>query len=79
MALKMAFGRALKRALEDDNKISKYEAQVIHELVTASGHMNDNERQQLKSALEKDHFDKPAYKLLHELLMREDQKHQQHK
>jgi len=79
MALKMTLAEALKEALEDDNKISKYEAQVIHELVTASGHMNDNERQQLKSALEKDHFDEPAYKLLHELLMREDQKHQQHK
>lgn len=75
MALKMTLAEALRESLQDDNKISKYEAQVIYELVTAAGHLDDDERAQLKLALDKNHFDDQAYKLLHELLMREDLKH----
>jgi hypothetical protein len=72
MPIKMTLAEALKEALKDDNKISKYEAKVIHELCNASGHMGQKEREQLKHALEHDHFDDEAYKILHELLMRQD-------
>ena len=81
MAIKMTLAEALKESLQDDNKISKYEAKVIHELVTASGHINARERDQLRHALEHDHFDDEAYRLLSELLLKEDlaSKHAQQK
>lgn len=69
---KMTLAEALKESLQDDNKISKYEAKVIHELVAAAGHLNARERDQLRHALEKDHFDDEAYKLLNDLLIKED-------
>jgi hypothetical protein len=72
MPIKMTLAEALKEALKDDNRISKYEAKVIHELCAAAGHLNQKEREQLKHALDHDHFDDEAYKLLHGLLMRED-------
>lgn len=69
---KMSLAEALKEALQDDNKVSKYEAKVIASIVSASGHLNGHERDLLKHALQNDNFDEEAYKLLHELLMRED-------
>ena len=72
MATKMTLSEALKQALQDDNKVSKYEAKVIYNLVSSAGHLNGKERDQLKHALDHDHFDDDAYKILHELLMRED-------
>jgi len=72
MAIKMTLAEALKEALQDDQKISKYEAKVIHELVVAAGHLNAKERDQLRHALEHDHFDDEAYRLLSELLLKED-------
>jgi hypothetical protein len=72
MAIKMTLAEALKEALQDDNKISKYEAKVIHEIVTAAGHLNARERDQLRHALEHDHFDDEAYRLLSDLLLKED-------
>jgi uncharacterized membrane protein YebE (DUF533 family) len=72
MPIKMTLAEAIKEALQDDNKISKYEAKVIHELVAASGHLNAKERDQLRHALQNDNFDEEAYKLLSDLLMRED-------
>jgi hypothetical protein len=81
MAIKMTLAEALKEALQDDNKISKFEAKVIHELVTSTGHLNAKERDQLRHALEKDHFDDDAYRLLSDLLLKEDlnSKHAQQK
>jgi len=81
MAIKMTLAEAIKEALQDDNKISKYEAKVIHELVTCAGHLNAKERDQLRHALEKDHFDDEAYRLLSDLLLKEDlaSKHAQQK
>jgi hypothetical protein len=72
MPQKMTLAESLKEALQDDNKVSKYEARVIHEIVTASGHLSAKERDQLKHALDHDHFDDEAYRLLHELLMKEE-------
>ncbi|HEY9773495.1 MAG TPA: hypothetical protein V6C81_06770 [Planktothrix sp.] len=72
MAIKMTLAEAIKEALQDDNKISKYEAKVIHELVAAAGHLNAKERDQLRHALQNDHFDDEAYQLLSDLLMKED-------
>jgi hypothetical protein len=70
MTTKLTLPQALKQALQDDNKISKYEAQVIYQLAITSGHLNVKDREALKNALDNDQFDEPAYKMLHELLMR---------
>jgi hypothetical protein len=70
MPVKMTLPQALKQALQDDNKISKYEAQVIYQLVITAGHLTPTDREALKSALDHDQFDEQAYKMLHELLMR---------
>lgn len=69
-APKMTLPQALKEALQDDNKVSKYEAQVIYQLVITAGHLTATDRDSLKNALDNDQFDEPAYKMLHELLMR---------
>ena len=70
MPIKMSLPQALKEALQDDNKISKYEAQVIYQLVITAGHLTEKDREVLKHALDNDQFDQEAYKMLHELLMR---------
>ena len=70
MTPKLTLPQALKEALQDDNKVSKYEAQVIYQLVITAGHLSLPDREALKNALDNDQFDEPAYKMLHELLMR---------
>jgi uncharacterized membrane protein YebE (DUF533 family) len=61
---------ALKVALQDDNKVSKYEARVIKELILADGHMSEEERQFLSEALKKNQFDDQASELLTDVLLR---------
>jgi hypothetical protein len=72
MGTKLTLAEALKESLQDDNKISKFEAKVIYQLVTSSGHLSGKERDMLKAALDHNQFDPEAFKLLHELLARED-------
>ena len=61
---------ALKEALKDDNKVSKYEARVLKELILADGHMSEEERKFLSEALKKNQFDAQASELLTDVLLR---------
>ena len=70
MALKLTLEEALKEALQDDGKVSKYEAKVIRELIMADGHISNEERQFLEKALHSNHFDDEAYELLSAVLLR---------
>lgn len=61
---------AIKEVLADDNKISKYEAKVIRELVMADGVVSQDEKDALEKALSKDNFDEQAFELLSGVLLR---------
>lgn len=61
---------ALKEVLEDDNKISKYEARVIREIVMADGVVSEDEKQLLEKALANNVFDAEAFDLLSSVLLR---------
>jgi hypothetical protein len=66
----MTLEEALKEALQDDGKVSKYEAKVIRELIMADGQFSKEEKKFLEKALSNNHFDDEAYELLSSLLMR---------
>jgi uncharacterized membrane protein YebE (DUF533 family) len=70
VALKLTLEEALKEALQDDGKVSKYEAKVIRELIMADGHISNEEKQFLEKALHSNHFDDEAYELLSSVLLR---------
>lgn len=61
---------ALRQVLEDDGKISKYEAKVIREMIMADGHVSQDEKQFLESALRENTFDDQAFELLSGVLLR---------
>ncbi len=65
---------ALKECLSDDDKISKYEARVIREMVLADGKITEDEKRVLHHALENDKFDEEGFRILSETLMRADMK-----
>ena len=64
----------IKEVLEDDNKISKYEAKVIRELIMADGVVSQEEKDTLTKALHNNNFDEEAYELLSGLLLRSNMK-----
>jgi uncharacterized tellurite resistance protein B-like protein len=68
MVLKMTLIEALKEALEDDNKVSKYEAQVIEQIAKTAGHITDEERTALINALATNQFDNEARLILARLV-----------
>lgn len=61
---------ALKDCLQDDHKVSLYEAKVIHQMIMADGVMSSEERAFLEAALQKNKFDDKAYELLSQLILR---------
>lgn len=61
---------ALKEVLADDNKISKYEAKVIREIVMADGVVSEEEKQALQKALSTNSFDDEAFETLSSVLLR---------
>lgn len=61
---------ALKQVLADDNKISKYEAKVIREIVMADGVVSEDEKVLLERALVNNDFDSEAFDLLSSVLLR---------
>lgn len=65
---------ALRQCLDDDNKISKYEARVIHELVVADGQIDATEKELIRQALESNKLDEKAMEILSGLLMRAEMK-----
>jgi uncharacterized membrane protein YebE (DUF533 family) len=70
VAFKMTLEEALKEALQDDDKVSKYEAKVIREMIMADGVITKDEKAFLEKALHNNHFDDEAYELLSTLLLR---------
>jgi len=62
--------QSLKECLQDDHKVSLYEAKVIREMILADGVMSSEERALLEQALHKNTFDEKAYSLLAGLLLR---------
>lgn len=61
---------ALKEVLSDDNKVSRYEAKVIRELVMADGVVSQDEKNALEKALANNNFDEEAFELLSSVLLR---------
>ena len=74
MSTKLTLEEALRQCLQDDNKISKYEAQVIHGLVLADGKISVHEKELLRKALDSDELDEQAIRILSDLVMRADLK-----
>ena len=68
----MNLNEALKQALSDDDKVSKFEAKVLRELILSDNRISEEERTTLEKALQANKFDKEAFDLLSELLMRND-------
>jgi len=64
---------ALKECLSDDNKVSKYEAKVIRELIMADGIVSEDEKAFLQKALEHNRFDDQAMEILSGVLLRSKQ------
>jgi hypothetical protein len=61
---------ALKEVLSDDNKVSKYEAKVIREIVMADGVVSEEEKAALQKALSTNSFDDEAFETLSSILLR---------
>jgi len=70
VAFKLTLDEALKEALQDDHKVSKYEAKVIRDLIMADGKVSDEERTFLEKALHSNEFDPEAFELLSGVLLR---------
>jgi hypothetical protein len=67
--------QALKDILQDDGKVSKYEARALRELIMADGRVSTEEKLFLERALQDNTFDDEAQKILNELLLREELKY----
>lgn len=62
--------QALKEVLEDDNKVSKFEARVLKEIIMADGVVSQNEKNFLTKALQENAFDDEAFEMLSKVLLR---------
>lgn len=62
--------QALKDILQDDQRVSKYDAQAIKELILADGRVSNEEKLFLERALKDNVFDDKAYEMLSQLLLR---------
>jgi uncharacterized membrane protein YebE (DUF533 family) len=60
----------LRQALQDDQKIDKYEARVIREIIMADGIVSEEEKRFLENALRTNQFDPEAFDLLSGILLR---------
>ncbi len=70
MATLKSLNEALKEILQDDHKVSKFDAQVIKELILADGKVSKEEQLFLERALKDNIFDEKAYEILSQLLLR---------
>lgn len=70
MAQAMTLQEALKEVLKDDQRVSKYEGRVIYEMVMADEKVSKEEQALLQNALRNNHFDKKAFELLSQVLLR---------
>jgi hypothetical protein len=67
--------QALKDILQDDGKVTKYDARALRELIMADGRVSTEEKLFLERALKDNNFDEDAYQMLNELLLREEMKY----
>jgi peptide subunit release factor 1 (eRF1) len=74
VATSKTLDQALKDILKDDHKVTKWDATALKELIMADGRVSTEEKLFLENALMDNIFDEQAYKILHELLLREDLK-----
>ncbi|MBX9688325.1 MAG: hypothetical protein K2X27_16570 [Candidatus Obscuribacterales bacterium] len=72
MATLKSLEQALREILQDDHKVSKYDAQVLKELILADGKVTREEKLFLERALVDNVFDEKAYEMLSKLLIRQD-------
>jgi hypothetical protein len=63
---------ALKELRQAHQKISKWDAQAIRELILADGKVSREEKVFLERALKQDQFDEKAYEMLSQLLLRQE-------
>lgn len=70
MATLKTLEEALKEIVRDEHKVSKFDAQVIKELILADGKISREEQVFLERALEQNVLDESAYEILSQLLMR---------
>lgn len=70
MTLKLTLEEALKEALQDDHKVSKYEAKVLREIIMSDGKVSEEEKRFLEKALHENEFDPEAFELLSGVLLR---------
>lgn len=75
MATTKTLEQALKDLLQDDGKVSKWDARALKELIMADGRVSTEEKLFLERALQDNNFDEDAQDLLKELLLREDTKY----
>ena len=75
MATLKTLEQALKDILNDDGKISKYDAKALRELIMADGRVSTEEKLFLERALQDNVFDDDAFQMLNELLLREEMKY----
>lgn len=74
MASIKSLEQALKQILEEDHKVTKWDAQALRELILADGKVSSEEKLFLERALQDNIFDENAFKILSEMLLREDLK-----
>ncbi len=66
----LTLDEVLRQALQDDQKIDKYEARVIREIIMADGIVSEEEKRFLENALRNNQFDTEAFDLLSGILLR---------
>lgn len=75
MANTKTLEQALKDILQDDGKVSKYDARALRELIMADGRVSTEEKLFLERALQDNNFDEDAYQMLNDMLLREEMKY----
>jgi len=66
----LTLDEALRQALQGDQKVDKYEARVIREIIMADGIVSEEEKRFLETALRNNQFDNDAFDLLSGILLR---------
>jgi len=67
--------QALRDILEDDGKISKWDAQALKELIVSDGRVSTEEKLFLEKAIKDNKLDEEAYQMLSDMLLREEMKY----
>lgn len=74
MATLRTLEQALKDILQDSDRVTKYDAQVLKALILADGRVSAEERLFLERALQDNILDEQAYLMLSQMLLREELK-----